>query len=604
MIGYYPQRFDGYVDDALRARGQGGAADAWVALRRVPGIGSLLDGVENGIRSIIVTIQGVTDQLQDRVSALTDSLGEKAAEVVRLRDVADRVAALGSKFYELLSDTPLARAFSQIVEWFTATSSQMAEALRGGDVGAAGRIVDPFSSSSALYQLIVGQQYSEAFGLMARWLFMPFALALSGAMQNLGIVVNLLVDPTPWIALLRQLIQAVRDRASITKEYLFQGLSEAFSNFAGIVLGVRLSPYTAIRIGLALVMNLPQPPYGSMITMLLSDPLCQADMKRKGMHVGAPAETANRIIRTGANCFDAQSPEQWIACFEGSLDLLFPNLIRTLSQRGVSRGDLRTVAAAIWRAGGDLSVAFDEESNPGVQAALIGIGIVGVAVILKALGIQDDAERFIQAHIDPTLPDTLRVRFQKGRALFFLLQNLRQEFVAAQYDVGNAEAFFDEAMGCLFESRWNTESAVALMASRGLFQSLLLRNGEPIAKTETTVRLGMMLRDEFPRIRGVLQAIIDALLGSKISTSAPAALIAPVAPQTAASRFQVREFVSEAARKAATASAATATTAKAVASDDAELITARQKAAEIRAAAAARSSPLPLLAAAAALFFI
>ena len=263
-------------------------------------------------------------------------------------------------------------------------ASAISRAILSGDrtkIAAALRDSDPMQNGSTMYHLINDPQNEDAADILSAVVFSPLiaALCFNPADPNFGAAIeNLTARPSPYTDILRD-ISTIAAQGMVGPT-LVQKLSDIGTRLIQVVIGLPVGPATAFTVGILIATNLPQPPYMAIITKIINDPVAKKYMSSRGI---SPL-IVKKLIPDTIACMDAETPQQWVQCAEGVIDVVAPKLITNLKNHGVNFNDVKNIAAAAWDSGLDLDLMTDDDVYPGIDASWIALGVVGLVYIAQA----------------------------------------------------------------------------------------------------------------------------------------------------------------------------------------------------------------------------
>lgn len=421
--------------------------------------------------------------LLDARDAVVQQLQARIADVEPLLN-----SWLGSQFGGQFTRGP--KALLELIKWFAAVGAAIAPL---GDPNAsdaqrrqAMSQLDPLLNNSAVYNLFFDPQYERAADAVAVSIFaisavgaLPIIVA-AGPQQLLIIAANLASQPTPYLKVVRDTLTVARDIKN-GNGVPGQALISLGQDYLQILWGVRVGPATAILVAVKILMGMPVPPTAEILALIAKDPQFRKDLKNKGLN----PYLVDKGLPALATCVTASDADQFLRCAQGVIEVVLPGIVRGMRQYGVSLSDARVVITQLWRTGGDIALAFDQDDEDGraATAALLALGVGGLVAIAEVAGASDFIGYF-ESRIGPIVPRDVGNNLRKGIKFYALLAKVFGQYRPDQtaYAVKNPGDSLGRALQALNDARWNFELAMPALSL--IVQDFVSRNGQPLVTPE------------------------------------------------------------------------------------------------------------------------
>lgn len=349
-------------------------------------------------------------------------------------------------------------------------AGSIASAIASGNlssIGTAFRSADPMEANSTAYHLISDPANEDAADILSAVMFSPLIAALTFNPSGLGIlpaIANLTSRPSPYTKLLRDCVAIPAQKLGSTQ--LVGKLIDVGENLIQVMIGIPVGPATAFGVGILLLTNLPQPPYGAILSKIMNDPIAKKYMLSRSIS----ATFVKKIIPDTIACMDADSAEEWVTCAEGVIDTVAPKFITNLKAHGLSWNDIRTVAGAAWQSGLDLDLMFDEDFFPGITGAMEALGIVGIVYLAQALNCTSNS--LITKYFGPLNNTNIAKRMQQALHLFELAIQAEKQFVSYEDSVTSPTSFVASFLDAMNQSQWNLDTGCLILFGEGALERL------------------------------------------------------------------------------------------------------------------------------------
>lgn len=424
-------------------------------------------------------VQAADKLLLDARDAVVDQLQRRLADVEPLLD-----QWLGSQFGGQFTRGP--KAVLEIIKWFSAVGAAIAPLAdpnaTSSQRAAAASQLDPLFANSAIYQLFFDPRYERAADAVAVSIFAVSAvgalplLVAAGPQQLVIVAANLASQPTPYLKVVRDTLTLARDLRN-GQGISGQNLISLGQDYLQILWGVRVGPATAILVAVEILMGLPVPPTAKILALIARDPEFRRDLKNKGIN----QYIVDRGLPALAMCVTASDADQFLKCAQGVIETVLPGVVTNMRKYGVSLNDARVVISSLWRAGGDLTLAFDQDDVDGKAAtvALLALGVGGLVVLAELAGASDFIGYF-ETRIGPIIPRNTADNLRKGVKFYTLLAKVFGQYNPSQtaYAVKNPGDSMGRALQALNDARWNFELAMPALSL--IVQDFVTRNGQPL----------------------------------------------------------------------------------------------------------------------------
>lgn len=398
----------------------------------------MIDAVNDASSSLDAAWDRVS-QLTTETSTWASKAASATAEAVNFKKMYDTIAANLGKMATIGPD------LRDVLTAALSGNSSELNAIRKG---------------SAMNRLVLNRNADDALLVVIYLLLFPFAPVWLGTQNVYRGLINAAIgltgchlklagfdpfDPLFYVDLLRATVVAGAGGD------LTQALVLFWTDYIRNKTGANLSPTGAFRMAVYTISSLPIPGPMVLVSMFLSDPWVQEDLRSCGIGNNVVAGLTALL-----DCLQATNGEQIIQCASSALDVAAPGLGQRLRQLGLNPLDLRTLAITAFKFSGRPDLMFNEALNPGISAALVGVGVGGLARVFPLL------QGVGGKYVDPDaviggISKALRAGGPQTSALSKTFDMGRVIYNA----VAKNPADFQSAISHLTENRWNVEAAVA-----------------------------------------------------------------------------------------------------------------------------------------------
>lgn len=416
---------------------------------------------------------------------------------------------LGSRFGGQFTRAP--KAFLEIIQWLSAVASRLGPLVSPSASAAQKRNalaeLDPLFQNSAIYDLFFNPQYERAADAVA---VSFFALQAVGMLPLfiiepqllLTAAVNLTSQPTPYLRVLRDLLTVARSATSAGSLDI-GALIRTGQDFLQIAFGVRVGPATAILVTIEILMGLPVPPTAKILALIAKDPEFRADLKNKGLN----QLVVDKGLTALATCVTASDADQFLRCAQKVIEAVLPGLVSNMRRYGVSLSDARVVITQLWRTGGNIALAFDQDDEDGraATAALMALGVAGLVCLAELVG-GGDFISYFEMRIGPIIPRNAADNLRKGIKFYGLLAKVFGQYRPDQndYALKNPGDQMALALDVLNRARWDLQLAMPGIVNI-ILDTITRNEGKPLVSPELKLLLSELAADRtFDKLAGVL----------------------------------------------------------------------------------------------------